>query len=244
MPKYEEFSEDKQLNLFFNTTVPPVGSAEAKKLVDEAPFHPGYEGAVISTMETITVPNLNTNDIIKLDTSKLSDSTANTFNTIGISSLKPEDIAGWSMLNTTMSNTDPKPQNIPLDWNKITFLNKVTTASGSAGGGSAMKFDDQKLPVNLLSTEALLQTAAVLKFGADKYHAHNWRDGFAWSRPLAAAMRHIMAYNDGEDKDPESGLSHLAHAACCIMFLLEFEKTHPELDDRYKVDVHKTKKSS
>ena len=43
--------------------------------------------------------------------------------------------------------------------------------------------------------------------------------------------------NDGEDKDPESGLSHLAHAACCIMFLLEFEKTHPELDDRYKPNV-------
>ncbi len=94
------------------------------------------------------------------------------------------------------------------------------------------------------STEALNQTAAVLKFGADKYHAHNWRDGFVWSRPLAAAMRHIMAFNDGEDKDPESGLSHLAHAACCIMFLLEFEKTHPELDDRYKVDVHKTKEQS
>jgi hypothetical protein len=78
------------------------------------------------------------------------------------------------------------------------------------------------------------QTAAVLKFGAIKYAEHNWRKGFAWSRPLAAAMRHILAFNAGEDKDPESGLSHLAHAACCIMFLLEFEKTHRELDDRYK----------
>jgi hypothetical protein len=74
----------------------------------------------------------------------------------------------------------------------------------------------------------------VLKFGADKYAEHNWRKGFAWSRPLAAAMRHLTAFNDGEDKDPESGLSHLAHAACCIMFLLEFEKTHKELDDRYR----------
>ena len=101
----------------------------------------------------------------------------------------------------------------------------------------AVKFDENKLPLHLLSTEALMQTAAVLKFGADKYAAHNWRGGFAWSRPLAAAMRHILAYNAGEDKDPESGLSHLAHAACCIMFLLEFEKTHPELDDRYKPNV-------
>ena len=100
--------------------------------------------------------------------------------------------------------------------------------------GTALKFDTDKLPLHLLSTEAMNQTAAVLKFGAQKYAEHNWRAGFAWSRPLSAAMRHITAFNDGEDTDPESGLSHLAHAACCIMFLLEFEKTHPHLDDRYK----------
>lgn len=100
--------------------------------------------------------------------------------------------------------------------------------------GSALKFDSGKLPLHLLSTEAMNQTAAVLAFGADKYAEHNWRKGFVWSRPLSAAMRHITAFNAGEDKDPESGLSHLAHAACCIMFLLEFEKTRKELDDRYK----------
>lgn len=106
--------------------------------------------------------------------------------------------------------------------------------------GTALKFDDDKLPLHLLSTEAMNQTAAVLKFGAIKYAEHNWRKGFAWSRPLAAAMRHITAFNAGENTDPESGLSHLAHAACCIMFLLEFEKTHPNLDDRYKPDVQAT----
>jgi hypothetical protein len=106
--------------------------------------------------------------------------------------------------------------------------------------GTALKFDSDKLPLNLLSTEAMNQTAAVLAFGAEKYAAHNWRAGFAWSRPLAAAMRHITAFNDGEDCDPESGLSHLAHAACCIMFLLEFEKTHQHLDDRYKPNVPPT----
>ena len=108
------------------------------------------------------------------------------------------------------------------------------TEAPGANGGTALKFDENKLPLHLLSTEAMNQTAAVLAFGAEKYAAHNWRKGFAWSRPLAAAMRHITAFNAGEDKDPESGLSHLAHAACCIMFLLEFEKTHQHLDDRYK----------
>ncbi|MFY8212229.1 MAG: dATP/dGTP diphosphohydrolase domain-containing protein [Candidatus Nanopelagicus sp.] len=106
--------------------------------------------------------------------------------------------------------------------------------------GTALKFDTDKLPLHLLSTEAMNQTAAVLKFGAIKYAEHNWRKGFTWSRPLSAAMRHITAFNDGEDKDPESGLSHLAHAACCIMFLLEFEKTQPQLDDRYKPNLPTT----
>lgn len=103
--------------------------------------------------------------------------------------------------------------------------------------GTALKFDQDKLPLHLLSTEAMNQTAAVLAFGAQKYAEHNWRNGFAWSRPLSAAMRHITTFNAGEDTDPESGLSHLAHAACCIMFLLEFEKTHPHLDDRYKPNL-------
>jgi len=101
----------------------------------------------------------------------------------------------------------------------------------------AIKYDDDKLPMHLLSTIALEEIAAVLQFGAQKYDQHNWRKGFVWSRPLSAALRHILAFNAGEDTDPESGHSHIAHAMCCLMFLLEFEKTHPELDDRYKPDV-------
>lgn len=116
---------------------------------------------------------------------------------------------------------------------QIAMLDK----SASKPEAGAVKFDEGKLPLHLLSTEAMNQTAAVLAFGAQKYAEHNWRKGFHWSRPLSAAMRHITAFNNGEDKDPESGLSHLAHAACCIMFLLEFEKTHKHLDDRYKQEV-------
>jgi hypothetical protein len=102
------------------------------------------------------------------------------------------------------------------------------------GEALGIKHDQDKAPMSLLSREALEQTAQVLAFGKQKYAAHNWRNGFEWSRPLSAALRHILAFQDGEDRDPESGLSHLAHAMCCIMFLLEFEKTHPELDDRWK----------
>lgn len=103
--------------------------------------------------------------------------------------------------------------------------------SSPTGG---LKADGAKPPVDLLSTAALLATAEVLGFGARKYATHNWRKGIEWSRVLAAAMRHIIAFNAGQDLDPETGLSHLAHASCCIMFLLEYQLTHPELDDRYK----------
>jgi hypothetical protein len=133
-------------------------------------------------------------------------------------------------------NTMYGPITIPAvkteDFNREDFKFKFTDIKLKTN--AALKFDDDKPPMNLLSREALEQTAKVMAFGKEKYDAHNWRKGFAWSRPLSAAMRHLMAFNDGEDKDPESGLSHLAHAACCIMFLLEFEKTHQELDDRFK----------
>ena len=135
----------------------------------------------------------------------------------------------------TITLTDPDTgETMHLPSSIIKNHIELQTVVGKMPTGTALKFDDGKLPLHLLSTEAMNQTAAVLAFGADKYAEHNWRKGFVWSRPLAAAMRHITAFNAGEDKDPESGLSHLAHAACCIMFLLEFEKTHKELDDRYK----------
>lgn len=97
------------------------------------------------------------------------------------------------------------------------------------------KFDAGKPPMELLSTEVLVQISRVLEFGKKKYDTHNWRKGMSWSRLIGAALRHLTAYKDGEDLDPETGLSHLAHLGCCTMFLLEFIKTHPDFDDRYKV---------
>ena len=89
--------------------------------------------------------------------------------------------------------------------------------------------------MDLISSKAMVELAKVLTFGAKKYASHNWRQGLEWSRVIAAIMRHTTAYNDGETLDPETGLSHMAHVLCEAMFLLEFEQTHPELDDRYKV---------
>lgn len=96
-----------------------------------------------------------------------------------------------------------------------------------------VKHDQEKPDMDLLSPIALEKIAQVMTFGKKKYGANNWRGGIAFSRLLAAVMRHINAYRKGESIDPETGLSHLAHASCGLMMLLEFEETTPDLDDRY-----------
>lgn len=97
-----------------------------------------------------------------------------------------------------------------------------------------IKADTGKAPMDLLSPAALLEVAKVLEFGKNKYAAWNWSKGLAYTRILSAILRHIFSYMMGEDKDPESGLSHIAHAMCNCMFLLHFEKFRPDLDDREK----------
>ena len=98
-----------------------------------------------------------------------------------------------------------------------------------------VKFDAGKPPMELLSTKGLREIAKVMGKGKEKYGAHNWRSGLAWTRVIGAAYRHLSSFADGEDLDPETGLSHLAHLGCCVLFLLEYIQTHPELDDRYKM---------
>lgn len=98
--------------------------------------------------------------------------------------------------------------------------------------GQGLKFDSGKPRMELLDTFALREVALVLSFGAEKYDAHNWRKGMLWSRLLGACLRHVFAFIGGEDKDPETGLSHLAHAICCLMFLLNYTQTYRDGDDR------------
>lgn len=95
-----------------------------------------------------------------------------------------------------------------------------------------VKNDSAKMRMDLISIRFLWYLGAVLTFGTDKYAARNWEKGVAWSRLYGACIRHMTAWWNGEELDPETGLSHLAHAGFCIMALSEYEETHKELDDR------------
>ena len=109
---------------------------------------------------------------------------------------------------------------------------EMDTESGKTD--KAIKHDEEKIPVELLPTQALEEIAKVLAFGKVKYTAFNWAKGFKWTRLIGAAMRHLFAWQRGEDKDKESGLSHLAHLGCCVLFLLQHEISGLGEDDRYK----------
>jgi hypothetical protein len=98
------------------------------------------------------------------------------------------------------------------------------------------KFDENKTPFGLVPPEALAQIADVLGFGAEKYGVNNWRvDGptTSWVRTYSSVQRHLNKWHAGEDIDPESGYTHLSHAATQIMILMMHAIEHPEVDDRY-----------
>ena len=92
----------------------------------------------------------------------------------------------------------------------------------------------EKPPLDLLTLEFLEGSAKALGFGAQKYGRFNFKGGIDHSRLIAAALRHINQYNNGENLDSESGLSHLCHAAASLNMLMWMVAHRPELDDRYK----------
>lgn len=86
------------------------------------------------------------------------------------------------------------------------------------------KFDGGKPMYGLLPPLALRATVDVLTFGAQKYEIDNWKYvDDSKRRYFDAAQRHLWAWKEGEQDDPESGMHHLAHAMCCLMFLYEHD---------------------
>ena len=94
------------------------------------------------------------------------------------------------------------------------------------------------LPPDILEAITWTLTWACSRTSPPPYPERNWEKGMSWLKVFAALMRHLWAWRRGENSDPESGKSHLWHAACCITFLVTYERTHPELDDRKPDALH------
>lgn len=91
------------------------------------------------------------------------------------------------------------------------------------------KYDSNKPRYGLLKTQSLEKVVEVLTYGANKYSVDNWKYvPDLHNRYFDAAQRHIWAYRSGEINDPESGLPHLAHAMCSLMFILQTDLEEEE----------------
>ena len=86
---------------------------------------------------------------------------------------------------------------------------------------SGTKHDTGKPRFSLLPLKQVATVVAVLEFGAKKYAPDNWQKvDNQRERYFDAAMRHIMSWWQGEKLDTETNLPHLAHAVCCLLFLM------------------------
>lgn len=128
---------------------------------------------------------------------------------LGYAEVTPEEDEAWSAFDESR-------------------IDRIAQSDGSGdhyGVGDGRKFDTDKPMMGLIPPLAEEALARVLTFGAKKYAPDNWRKVEDKERRYMDAMlRHLNAHRRGEKEDPETGESHLAHAACCVMFMLELEE--------------------
>lgn len=123
----------------------------------------------------------------------------------------------------------------PLEMPPIDAKQLVKQSQTATTGGR--KFDGDKLEYGLTPPLALKAMVDVLTFGAQKYERDNWkRVPDSKRRYFDALQRHLWAWKEGEQLDPESGKHHLAHAMCCLSFLYEHDVKY-SLDNKENGDV-------
>ena len=124
---------------------------------------------------------------------------------------RPDDGAGWLDDRTYVSDNEVR----------------VTSETGGQKG-------QKPAQLSTVDAVALLKLAEVGGYGGRKYEPHNYLRGYAWSLSLDALWRHVLAFESGEDFDPESGLPHVTHAAWHCLALTSFMVRGLGTDDRFK----------
>lgn len=110
------------------------------------------------------------------------------------------------------------------DYNKWVSRDFLINVSDEPIKKAGVKYDNGKPQWSLLPFKALTQVVEVLTYGAKKYAPDNWKKvPNAKQRYIDAGFRHFAAYASGETHDPETGKHHLAHAICCLLYIVAFD---------------------
>lgn len=126
--------------------------------------------------------------------------------------------------------TDGRPA---PDLRRMAVERQGTDDAAPSESGDALKKDAGKVRYDLIPVGPLRELARLYTIGAEKYAPRGWEQpGMDWSRIIAAMQRHTEAWRGGEQFDPVDGQHHLAAVAWCAFALMEYEQTHPDLDDR------------
>jgi hypothetical protein len=104
--------------------------------------------------------------------------------------------------------------------------------------GTCARANNGKIRLSLFPMHLIAGATRVLMWGATKYVEWNWAKGGRWSTAFDCMMRHMFKWwFFREEFDKESGMHHLDHALCNLMFLLHFKDTYKEGDDRPPIDT-------
>lgn len=105
--------------------------------------------------------------------------------------------------------------------------------SGYPDDNPKTAFGVRKVPLHLIPPTGLVHEARAFADGAAKYGPYNWRDKTVSSSVyVGAALRHLLAWWDGQDTDPQSSVNHLGHARACLNILLDAQANGKLNDDR------------
>jgi hypothetical protein len=91
----------------------------------------------------------------------------------------------------------------------------------------------RKAPMSTVPANVLAEVGVAMLEGASKYGRHNYRAvGVRGSVYYDGTMRHLMDWWEGEDIDPDSGMSHITKAITSLIVLRDAMIQGKFTDDR------------
>lgn len=118
----------------------------------------------------------------------------------------------------------------------IATQGQITIQGSPLSPSPAAKNDQSKPDLSLIPQVLLVEIAKAFMVGEKKYGRYNYTKGHNASQLVAAALRHLTAWNDGQDYDPTDGQHHLGSVGACIGMILRQAELGTLKDNRFKKD--------